>query len=110
LTIKILSTRKKIINLIKNGKKFENNYFKLYVLKSESLNNKPVLYVANISKKSIKKSSLRNLYKRRIKSVFHKLKKNLKNSEILIIPKNNLYLLDTYKKIEDNLSNLFIMV
>lgn len=102
-----LSKRKKIIHLIKNGKKIENEYFKIYFLKNENLK-MPVLYITNIAKKSIKKSHLRNLYKRRIKTVFYKIKNKFAGNEVLIMPKHNINLLDTYNKIEKNLSDLLL--
>ncbi len=102
---KNLSKRKKIINLIKEGTKFENNFFKIYILHNEYLK-MPELYVTNIAKKSIKKSYLRNLNKRRIKAIFNKIKKEFIGKEVLIMPKYNINLLDTYEKIEKNLMDL----
>lgn len=105
--IRSLSKRKKIINLIRNGKKYENEFFKVYILENIE-NKKPELFIANISKKSLKKSYLRNLYKRRIKAVFYnKIRHILKQGEILIMPKIAINTLKTYKEIESNLISLF---
>lgn len=100
------SKKKIILNLIENGLKFENDFFKIYLL--DSNNNKVNLYITNIPKKCINKSFLRNLFKRRIKHIFHKsIKKNLQKKQVLIMPTQKINELNSYKSLEKNLLQLF---
>jgi len=92
---------------MKNGIKVQNEFFSVFAVHNNSGLKKNAFFVANIAKKNIAKSVDRNLYKRRIKSVFMKHRALFYRSDVLIMPGRGLARLKNFAEIEEILLSLF---
>jgi len=90
--------------LLKIGRKKSNACFALYV--SESHENKRRIYVGTVGKKILKKSTDRNLLKRRIRAVFSQDKSLASGHNILIITRNGAAGLKDYASVKENIYGL----
>jgi len=91
---------------MKTGVKVQNDFFSVFANAKNPEAKKSTFFVANIAKKSIAKSVDRNLYKRRIKSVFINQRDKFENMDVLIMPGKKLAMLKNFNEIEGNLNNL----
>ena len=85
--------------MLKNGLKNSSEFFSVYVYKS----GKTRLFAANIAKKALKKSTDRNLYKRRVREIYRKNKTSLAGYDVLIMPRHSCAKLADYKAMEQAL-------
>ncbi len=92
---------------MKTGVKVQNEFFSVFANAKNPEAKKNAFFVANIAKKSIAKSVDRNLYKRRIKSVFINHRGEFKNLDVLIMPGKKLNTLKSFAEIEEKLNILF---
>ena len=90
--------------MLKNGKKTGNTYFSVYVFAGE---NKTRLFTANIAKKSVKKSSDRNRYKRWMRAVLRKHIDLFQGMDVMVMPRSGMAKLSDYASIEQALLPLF---
>lgn len=88
--------------MLKNGLKNSSEFFSVYVYKS----GKTRLFAANIAKKALKKSTDRNLYKRRVREIYRKNKSSLEGFDVLIMPKHPCAKLADYRAVEAALAPL----
>lgn len=90
--------------MLKNGKKTGNEFFSVFLHGNEG---KTRLFTANIAKKSLKKSTDRNRYKRWMREAFHKHKGLFKDKDVLIMPRPGMSKLKDFAAVESALLPLF---
>jgi ribonuclease P protein component len=90
---------------MKNGLNNSSEFFSVYVYKS----GKTRLFAANIAKKALKKSTDRNLYKRRVREIYRRHKPSLAGFDVLIMPKHPCAKLADYRAMENALAPLLVI-
>ncbi len=64
------------------------------------------MFAANIAKKALKKSTERNLYKRRVREIYRRHKPSLAGFDVLIMPKHSCAKLEDFRAMESALAPL----
>lgn len=96
-----LTKNQDFLNIIKNGKKLQNNFFSFYYIKSKNTK-----IGISIPKKNVKLAVDRNLLKRQISVIFDKNFNFDLNLNVVLITKKEILNL-SFQEILYNLLNLF---